>query len=156
MIFREQSSRLLSIYNHKRVDAATADYQPESHPWFSHFCDGHALINITDGHFEPSFHNDATCLMRRWRLNEDNRRDWYSRDKGTWREGNWREADLAHGLYLQALEKWRAVWPRQQILVIPFHQLASHEGGRIMAGIAAFTGVPSLPRSLPRSNAHPS
>ena len=153
MIFREQSSRLLSIYNHKRVDVATADYQPESHPWFSHFCDGDALINITDGHFEPSFHNYATCLMRRWRLNEDNRRDWYSRDKGTC---NWREADLARGLYLQALEKWRAVWPRQQILVIPFHQLASHEGGRIMDSSAAFTGVPSLPRSLPVENAHPS
>ena len=144
MIFREQSSRVFSIYNHRRVLVATSD-RPESHPaWFAAFCDWEATI--TDGKFEPTFHNFALCLTRRVRINRSIR-DWYSQDKC-----NWNEADITRGLYHQALETWRAVWPREQILVIPFHQLVSDEMGGVMDRIAAFTGVPSLPRTLPAKN----
>ena len=146
MIFREQSSRLLSIYNHRRVTVATTTVpEGDRFAFTSQFCQGKALVS--HGHFEPSFHDFTMCLLKKWRDNVGYVRDWYSQEL-CWMH----RADLARGMYYQALSKWRAVWPREQIFVIPFHQLVSGEQEDIMAALAAFTGVPSLPRTLPVTN----
>mmetsp|Transcript_63485 Transcript_63485/g.141573 ORF Transcript_63485/g.141573 Transcript_63485/m.141573 type:complete len:655 (-) Transcript_63485:256-2220(-) len=143
MVFREQSSRLLSIYNHRHVDQ-----MENGKPHYYH-CGEQGLKH---GTYEPSFHAFSSCLVRKWRSNDDGVRDWYSQTSKHCAS----PPELARGMYTQALAKWCGAWPREQIFVIGFHQLVSHDGGSIMDGVASFTGVPTLPRSLPHANTHSS
>jgi hypothetical protein len=65
---REPSDRMLSWYNHRRVDIATG-----IKTW--KFCTGPGTWREASGAFTPSFADDVSCELRKWRQ-QGSMRSW--------------------------------------------------------------------------------
>jgi hypothetical protein len=63
------------------------------------------------------------------------------RDPGYWSPAWWDHTYLARGRYAEQLERWFAVFPREQLLVVASEELAGDPGGTY-ARVLGFLGAP--------------
>ncbi len=122
-VLREPTSRLLSWYNH-RIGAQVKGYCE-----YCGFC-GNVWGKPTpdDAAWTPSFVDDAACEAR---------------ETGG--------VNYRRGLYAPQLQRWRAAWPRKQLLVLSFSELVARPEEYVDRVIRGFTGLPQL-HGLPHVN----
>lgn len=123
-----------------RLIAVLREGASRSLSWYNHrlagtnvastFCGG-AHGHVQAGRYVPSFANDSACELRK--------------PVGS-------SVTLRQGRYPDALARWRAVWPRKQLLVINFEQLAAQGEQHMQFVIGPFVGVGQAMVSMPHAN----
>jgi hypothetical protein len=116
-VLREPIDRLVSWYNHKKAKSPCD---------FCHFCSG------------ASFKADAECIMRNY--NRGSMDAWYANQNNHGAPPN----DINRAmLYHAALTRWRAAWPRSQLMVVNFGHLVS-DSHNYLVRLRDFTGIARL------------